>query len=430
VKLSRNGIVLLILLTAGALLGLLVLQWSWMRAGISLNRELYHNRVSLLRYDIEKEMGRHREMLRTAVASVKGRKEIFTGGADFPGLESTVREVVDSIFLRNGLGDHYRLYGQVTDAFCLFHGVKPNPYPSQRMEQADHQVCLCNYTYRGSTIDFIIEFDETPMLFRQFSGLLLPFVLLILLLVGVFAFTIWTIYRQKKLSELKSDFINNLTHEFKTPIFTIGLTSNLLGRSDILNGQPKLREYIDLIRHENLRLKNQVDKVLQMAVIDSGNLALEREVIDLHQLLRKIGDSFRMPVEEKGGCFKLDLQASPADLFADPTHLSNALYNLVDNAYKYTPEKPRIWIGTRKKEKAILIRIADNGIGMSPAVQRQIFERFYRAQRGNRHDVKGFGLGLSYVKSIIEAHDGHIEVESQPGKGTSFTIELPVSDEE
>ena len=251
--------------------------------------------------------------------------------------------------------------------------------------------------------------------------------LFLLLLSGTLFYTIYTISRQKKLSELKTDFINNLTHEFKTPIFTIGLSSGMLGKAEAIQNDQKLRSYVDLISRENQRLRNQVDKVLQMAVIDSGNLTLERKPININAMLENIADSFRVAVESKEGQIDLHLATESLVADVDETHLSNAFYNLVDNAYKYSRQKPEINISTAQHDGTIKIVISDKGIGMSKEILQKIFDRFYRAQRANVHDVKGFGLGLSYVRTIIELHKGKIEVKSKKDKGTTFSIQLPVT---
>ena len=231
-----------------------------------------------------------------------------------------------------------------------------------------------------------------------------------------FAYTVITINRQKKLSQLKNDFINNLTHEFKTPIFSISLASGLLKKSEKVKESEKLMKYAELIDNEGQRLKSQVDKVLQMALIDSGNFKLEKKQLDLHELISKVARNFELVIHERNGLLKLDLHAKRHVIVADETHLNNIIYNLLDNAVKYTEREPEITVSTVDSDKGIELRIRDNGIGMGEDVQKFIFDRFYRAESGNLHNVKGFGLGLSYVKSVIDAHKGRIKLDSKRNK--------------
>ncbi|GAB5524105.1 MAG: hypothetical protein Roseis2KO_19770 [Roseivirga sp.] len=300
------------------------------------------------------------------------------------------------------------------------------------MTPTEHFLCLCGPAPgqshgshgNGRYTAFDISFNY-PNFIAENAAMLRVTILLLLVLVLAFAYTVITINRQKKLSELKNDFINNLTHEFKTPIFSISLASGLLKKSEKIKESDKLMKYAELIDNEGQRLKSQVDKVLQMALIDSGNFKLEKKQLDLHELISKVAKNFELVVSERDGLLELDLHARRHIIVADETHLNNIIYNLLDNAVKYTDKKPEITVSTTDSDKGIELKIRDNGIGIGEDVQKFIFDKFYRAESGNLHNVKGFGLGLSYVKSVIDAHKGRIRLDSKRDKGSEFSIFLP-----
>ena len=267
--------------------------------------------------------------------------------------------------------------------------------------------------------------NKNAYLLRQAGGMLGLSVLLILLMLGAFWTMLWVIRRQKKLADIKNDFINNLTHEFKTPIASIALASSVLQKGQEQPFNQEDLTYLQLIKDESKRLENQVDKLLQMAMVDSGNFALDNHAVDLHELLHKVGQSCSVLLHERNGHIHLDLQASRATIQGDAAHLFNLFYNLLDNAIKYSPEAPEIVFQTKDVEEGFCFIIRDKGIGMPEEVQRNIFEKFYRAESGVRHNVKGFGLGLSYVRSIVDAHRGKITFKSSENSGTEFRILLP-----
>jgi two-component system phosphate regulon sensor histidine kinase PhoR len=249
--------------------------------------------------------------------------------------------------------------------------------------------------------------------------------IIVVLVMIFFGYTITVILRQKRLSEVKTDFINNMTHELKTPISTIGLSSEMLMRSDFSNEPEKLQRYASIIFKENKRLENQVERVLNVAKLDKEELTLKKEPVDVHELLIEAKENFDINQLEQGGSIQLDLQAGNAVIEADPVHVTNVVYNLLDNAVKYCDKKPDIRVRTISDKKGLSLEISDNGIGMKREDLKMIFDKFYRVPTGNLHNVKGFGLGLYYVKLIIDSHKGKIDVKSKQGEGTTFTIFLP-----
>jgi two-component system phosphate regulon sensor histidine kinase PhoR len=225
---------------------------------------------------------------------------------------------------------------------------------------------------------------------------------------------------------MKNDFIGNMTHELKTPISTIALSSEVLSDPSIIHEPERLKNYANIIRNENERLRTQVERVLQLSTLDKGDLHLDRDAVDMHKVLRDVATSFAVQLSERDGELITEPQAARSIVQGDPVHLTNAVFNLVDNAVKYSPEKPRVRISTEDDGKRLRIAVQDNGIGIKREDLKHIFERFYRVHTGNVHNVKGFGLGLHYVQEIAHAHNGRVNVKSEFGKGSTFTLELPL----
>lgn len=253
-------------------------------------------------------------------------------------------------------------------------------------------------------------------------------VLLLIIIVWAFTFTIQTIFKQKKLSEVKNDFISNMTHELKTPISTISLACEALTDKDMSANEEIRSNYVGMINQENKRLGLLVESVLKSATWDKGDLKLEKEEFDLHQIIEEVSDNILIQVESKFGEIHKDLKAGMSLITADQVHITNLIYNLLDNANKYSITTPEITISTKNVKEGILLIISDNGIGIKRENLNKIFEKFYRVPTGNVHDVKGFGLGLNYVKAIVDRHGGEISASSVFGKGTKFKIYIPFND--
>jgi len=249
-----------------------------------------------------------------------------------------------------------------------------------------------------------------------------------LVIIAAFYTTLNALLRQKKLSEIKNDFINNMTHEFKTPLATISLAVDALRNEKVVHDREKSAYFTGIIKEENRRMNKQVETILQASLLDRQEQQLNLKPLHAHVLIQEAMENFHLQLEGKGGRSELQLNAKNDLLEADEVHLTNIITNLIDNAVKYSRENLLIRIITHSTQKNLVIRIEDNGIGMSKETQRRIFEKFYRAHTGNLHNVKGFGLGLSYVKTIVEAHHGKIKVDSVAGKGTNFTLEFPLKD--
>lgn len=255
-------------------------------------------------------------------------------------------------------------------------------------------------------------------------------VLLIVLIFSAFVYTVSTIVKQKKLGEIRNDFINNMTHELKTPISTISLACEVLSDPSMPKTEKSLKNYIGMIRTENKRLELLVENVLRSVILDRGEMRLRIQSINMHEVVKDVVRNVAIQVKKHGGTVKTDLQAGNPVIQGDVVHLTNLVYNLIDNALKYSPESPSITIRSKNTEQGIELAFEDKGIGISKEHQKKIFDKLYRVPTGNVHNVKGFGLGLSYVKTVAEKHHGHIRVASELKHGSTFFVYLPTEYEE
>lgn len=278
---------------------------------------------------------------------------------------------------------------------------------------------------RQNLLISVIFPDRTNYVLSSIVWLLGGSTLFLLVIIATFALSLFLIIRQKKISEMKSDFLNNMTHEFKTPIATISLAADTITNPKVINDEASIRHFIGMIKKENSRMNKKVETILQIASLDKKEIAFKFENVSLHSLVERAVETIEIQVHQKNGKLALHLNAAEPVIYGDSEHLSNLVNNLLDNALKYSPEFPDIIVETKNTDRGIILSVTDKGIGMSKSVQSKIFERFYRQASGNVHDVKGFGLGLNYVRAIVEAHRGNITVTSEPGRGSRFDVFLP-----
>lgn len=268
--------------------------------------------------------------------------------------------------------------------------------------------------------------DKGFSLAKDNLSILLGTLMSLLAILGIYAVSVNYMLRQKKIAEVKTDFINNMSHEFKTPLATISVATDSLSNEKIATNPEKVKYYSGLIKQENLRMKKQVENVLNMSKLERNEVKLFLKETNVRQLIKSVAESFSLIVSQRNGSLTEHFEASKYNFKIDEFHISNALVNLLDNANKYSPETPNISIKTRNEGNWYVIEISDNGIGMETVNKTKIFEKFFREETGNIHNVKGQGLGLSYVKKIVELHKGIIQVDSVKGKGSTFTLKLPM----
>jgi two-component system phosphate regulon sensor histidine kinase PhoR len=302
----------------------------------------------------------------------------------------------------------------------------PTAYTQQLMKTAFRVRLFPNDIFYRPDYLMIYFPDQEKYIFNNLWVMLGASVFFTLIIILTFYYTISTIIRQKKLSEIKNDFISNMTHELKTPISTISLAGQALSDPDVNKSAEAAKKYTRMIQDETKRLGQLVEDVLQSALYDYADFEFQPEKVDMHQIIQKVAKSLQMQADQKKGKIVLLLEADNPEIEADKTHITNLVNNLVDNAIKYTPDLPEITIRTKRSNQHFTLTVEDNGSGISRDQQKRIFEKLYRVPTGNIHNVKGFGLGLSYVKAIVEKHRGSIKVESEKGVGSIFTVSLPV----
>jgi len=257
-------------------------------------------------------------------------------------------------------------------------------------------------------------------------GMTLLSVIFTLIIIIAYASALYQLLKQRKISEIKTDFINNMTHEFKTPIATINLALDSIKNPKIIDDKEKVMRYLNMIKDENKRMHAQVENVLRISKLEKNELNISKERLNLHDLLLDAITHVELIVENKNGFIKTDMNAEKPYVLANESHFTNVIVNILDNAIKYSPEEPKIEVSTENVGANILLKVKDHGSGMSKAAQKRVFEKFYREHTGNIHNVKGHGLGLAYVKRIVDDHHGHVSVESEKGKGSTFIIKLPI----
>lgn len=365
---------------------------------------------------LEAQMGELQQMLMREMISLRPISEII----DTSGLNKLIKNA-----LRNkGLKTHFN-YGITEFADNNFVLISEKADLSE-LFRTKYSIKLFPRSLVDGNKYLKISFpDQQSFLLKTMTGQLLSSFLFFVMIIAAFGLSYRVIFKQKRLSDMKTDFINNMTHELKTPIATISLASEMLKDPVISSIESSRLKYAGVIFEENKRLANHVEQVLQIARLEKGELQLNFNDTDLHEIIQNVIKQFDLICDEYEGEITSDLKASPSILKLDEMHFSNVIKNLLDNAFKYNDKKPKIHISTQNIRDGIQILVKDNGIGLSKEDQHKVFEKFYRVQRGNVHDTKGFGLGLNYVKSIVEAHHGRVTIDSKLKEGTTFAISLP-----
>lgn len=376
-----------------------------------------------LRDSVKQRYIYQRALLNEVVYSIlyKASEKPLAERIDFPSLDSDLRTELRS----NGININYHFYVTTSDGREVYRCPE---YSSEGDRYTYRQVLYPNDPSAQKGILYIHFPDMQSFLFSSVK-FMIPAIIFTLMLLIVFIFTIWSIFRQKRLTEIKNDFINNMTHEFKTPISTISLAAQMLRDPSVSKSETMFKHISGVIVDETKRLRFQVEKVLQMSMFDRKATTFKRKEVDANVLMQDTVNTFRLKVEASGGKIDAHLDAEDAIVFVDEMHFTNVIFNLMDNAVKYKAEDRELNLTVtthNESDDKLVITIADNGIGIKREDLKKIFEKFYRVHTGNRHDVKGFGLGLAYVHNVVKALGGSIHAESEYGKGTKFIITLPL----
>lgn len=268
--------------------------------------------------------------------------------------------------------------------------------------------------------------DERKSILSGMMKILMLSLFFIGIIIMAFSTSLYQLVRQKKISEIKTDFINNMTHEFKTPIATINLALDAIKNPKIIHDENKVKRYVQMIRDENKRMHGQVENVLRISKLEKNQIDISKEAIDLHDVIEEAVEHVELIIDDKKGKVSLHLRAISTEVLGSQFHLTNVVVNILENAIKYSEDAPEIDVYSESTNKYFILKIKDKGIGMSKNAQKYVFDKFYREHKGNIHNVKGHGLGLAYVKEIIENHHGTVFVESDKGKGSTFTVKLPL----
>lgn len=422
---KRKTIKLLIVLSSIALAGIIFSQVYWVNKAVELRKEQFDNSVRIAAKSVVSQFLDKKndtifiEHLRL-LSCRKMRLEVTDVIQPFV-LDSLLQQELKCMNLKTVY--YFGIYNNYNNRFVAGKYL----LNESKIIKSPYQFSLASIYKSGDYYLGVYFPHKTSIVIRNMWVMLVFSFLFMIVLVTSFVFVIYTILRQKKLSEMKSDFINNLTHEFKTPIATTSLAAEMLMRKDVSKDSAKVIKYGKVILYESNRLQSQVEQILQIASLENGSFEFKYKKVDLHQLLENVVESFELRITKNKILLTSEFNADVFIVSTDIIHITNVFYNLIDNAIKYTPEKPEINIKSWNTKKEIVIRFTDNGIGISREHQKYVFKNLYRVPTGNLHDVRGFGLGLYYSKNVVESLGGHISLSSESGKGSSFDVYLPLN---
>lgn len=420
---QRRTIRLIIFFAAFTLIGIISFQLFWVHKAYNLQEKQFNERVHVALSSVVREVQRLNEDSSDIFEPVKQiTSNYFLASTNDTLHPYLLESLLKNEFTKSNLKTpfEYVVYDCFTDSIIFGNTV-------------DLEAKAKSLVYRTSNNDrwnktshyFGVYFPKKDLYLIDNMGIWLVSTIFLILVVIFFSYTIWVILKQKKLSEVRSDFINNMTHELRTPISTIMLSTEVLSNPNITKDPERLSNYAKVIREESERLKNQVDKVLQMASLDESRLELDIKKVDLHKVIQKTVLGFELILNANEGKIKTSLNAKQVVIMGDEMHLTNILFNLVDNAIKYSKGKPEIEISTQDHKNGLYLRVKDQGIGMSREEQKHVFEKFYRVPKGDQHDVRGFGIGLNYVLKMIKKHHGKIQLKSESNRGSTFRLFFP-----
>ncbi len=421
---KRKPIRNVVILGTISIIGIVIIQIYWINKAWNINEKQFNHNINLSLRNVAHELSIQRG------DSLNTREKITQISPNY--FLVSINDIIPPYLLENliknefksqniDLDFEYGIYDCFTDS--IIYGSYVYMKPDAVKNKKAKSLLPKEKNKDGHYFGIYFPTRETYLLSQMGIWMFSSFILF--LVVAFFSYAMSVILRQKRVSEITTDFINNMTHEFKTPISTISLSSEVLMNPEIISNKERILRYSNIIFDENNRLKNMVERLLQMATLDHADFTLTKLDQDVHDIINQAAERFLLVINEKNGTITCELNAQEKIVKGDKIHLSNIISNLIDNAIKYSIIPPEIIISTRNVRKGIIVKVKDNGIGISSDSQKQVFNKFYRVSTGNIHDVKGFGLGLNYVKIMVMAHKGKIKLESQLGKGSSFEIFLP-----
>ncbi len=434
---------LIVLLISMSLVGIIIMQISAIRNALKLKNEELEQYIQMAVAEVGMEIARSKESI-----SIFGSPKLLPSWPSdqfFQNLRTTVDQRYTPAQIYDKLKKSFNKYGFKNKdfEFAVINRYQGNNIEMQTLnfsklvaDTARNKAFFFPLSEPGGSISGGLEAEEELwVIVPNVRSILLPSLgwmvggsfLFTLVICTAFFVTVRTMLMQKKLSEIKSDFINNMTHEFKTPLATISLAVDALNNEKVLGSKEKMQYFRGIIKDENKRMNKQVETILQAALLDKEEIQLNMQPINVNEVISNVVENFKLQLEAKNGTIRLTLNARKDLIKADEVHFTNLISNLIDNAVKYSKDDGlHINLSTQNAGNSIRIKIEDNGIGMSRETVARVFEKFYRAHTGNIHNVKGFGLGLSYVKAMVEAQKGKIKVDSALGKGSTFTLEFPL----
>lgn len=422
---SRSTIRIIIVLATVLFIGLSAIQIFWVKKAYEITQQQLEHEIELALIDVVKQIQRHSGDSTFLIDPVKMVEPKF--------YRVQINEELQPVYLESMLKTEllnrelnfpfqYSIYNCFNDSVVFTKSVSEDMAQEARSVNEDVPPPI---DWDDDGHYFSVFFPTlNSVIFSQMRFWVIASIVLLAVLV-FFTYVINIILRQKRLSEIKNDFINNMTHELKTPISTIALSCDVLLQKGIEDQPERLKNYARIIKNENQRLQTQVERVLQIARLDKEELDLTKKVVDLHELADLAVPTIEMNFGEQGIMIDTEFRAERHEIYGDEMHITNILFNLLDNAAKYGGVNPEITLTTRNDDRGIYFSVTDKGPGIPKDQQKFIFEKFYRIPTGNVHDIKGFGLGLHYVKTIAEAHGGWIKLQSKPGEGSTFEVFLP-----
>jgi two-component system, OmpR family, phosphate regulon sensor histidine kinase PhoR len=420
---KKRTIVIIAFITFISLVGIVLTQLYWVKKSVNLKEEQFDNGIRIAVKSVLNQLLNFKNdtIFQHHLSELSCRKpKLEISDVILPAmLDSLLQEELGTMYINDKY--YYCIYNKNNNK--IYYGKYEGE--EDKLLNSPFQFSVSNIYQPGDYFLSIYFPAKTSIILRQLEFFLLISIFFIVIVIISFSYVLYVILRQKKVSEMKTDFINNLTHEFKTPIATSSLAAEMLLRPEVETNKTRIKKYAQVILDENQRLQGQVEQVLQIATLDKGQLKLKLKYINIHELLNSVIDSSELRLKENKIKLTTSFDAKQSSIVADRYYILNVLYNLLDNAIKYTPVDPVIHIKTWNVKGGIKIRIEDNGIGINPEHHNNIFKNLFRVPTGNIHEVRGFGLGLYYAKIIIERHNGRIEVDSEQGKGSIFDVYLP-----